>query len=64
MDLFIQMLVNGVTVGSTYALAAIGISLIFGILNIINLTDRVFDLFQLDTETTDFDLEISSSDKL
>ncbi len=36
MDLFLQMLINGATVGGTYALAAIGISLIFGILNIIN----------------------------
>jgi len=36
MDLFLQMMINGATVGGTYALAAIGISLIFGILNIIN----------------------------
>jgi branched-chain amino acid transport system permease protein len=36
MDLLPQVLVNGLTVGGTYALAAVGISLIFGVLNIIN----------------------------
>lgn len=36
MDLFLQVLVNGLTVGSTYALGAIGVSLVFGVLNIIN----------------------------
>lgn len=36
MDLFIQVLVNGLAVGGTYALGAIGVSLVFGVLNIIN----------------------------
>jgi branched-chain amino acid transport system permease protein len=36
MDLFLQVLVNGLTVGGTYALGAIGVSLVFGVLNIIN----------------------------
>jgi branched-chain amino acid transport system permease protein len=36
MELLPQVLVDGLTVGGTYALAAIGISLIFGVLNVIN----------------------------
>lgn len=36
MDLFLQVLVNGLTVGGTYALGAVGVSLVFGVLNIIN----------------------------
>ncbi|MFI5011792.1 MAG: ABC transporter permease [Hyphomicrobiales bacterium] len=36
MDLLPQVLVNGLTVGGTYALAAVGVSLVFGVLNIIN----------------------------
>lgn len=36
MDLLPQVLVNGLTVGGTYALGAIGISLVFGVLNIVN----------------------------
>ncbi len=36
MELLPQVLVNGLTVGATYALFAVGVSLIFGVLNIIN----------------------------
>lgn len=36
MDLLPQVLVNGLTVGGTYALGAIGVSLVFGVLNIVN----------------------------
>lgn len=36
MDLFLQTLVNGVLVGSGYALTAVGLTLVFGILGIVN----------------------------
>ncbi len=36
MDLLPQVLINGLTVGGTYALGAVGVSLVFGVLNIIN----------------------------
>ncbi|CAH1649597.1 MULTISPECIES: ABC transporter permease [unclassified Chelatococcus] len=36
MDLLLQVITNGLTVGGTYALGAIGVSLVFGVLNIIN----------------------------
>lgn len=36
MELLPQVLVNGLTVGGTYALGAIGVSLVFGVLNIVN----------------------------
>lgn len=35
--MFIQQVVNGIVLGSTYGLMAIGLTIIFGILNIINL---------------------------
>lgn len=34
--MFFQQLVNGITIGSTYALVAIGYSLVFGVLQLIN----------------------------
>ena len=34
--MFLQQLVNGLTIGSTYALVTIGFSLIFGILRLMN----------------------------
>ena len=34
--MFLQQLVNGITIGSTYALVAIGYSLVFGVLQLIN----------------------------
>lgn len=37
MELFLQQLINGIVTGSTYALVAIGYTLIFGVLQILNL---------------------------
>ncbi len=37
MEFFIQQIVNGVLLGSTYALIALGFTLVFGILNVLNL---------------------------
>src|ERR1700740_357184 len=37
MGLFLQQLVNGISLGSVYALFALGFTLIFGVLEIINL---------------------------
>lgn len=34
--MFVQQLVNGITIGSTYALVAIGYSMVFGVLELIN----------------------------
>jgi len=34
---FLQQLVNGLTLGSLYAVLAIGLTLVFGVLNIINM---------------------------
>ncbi|WP_289155898.1 branched-chain amino acid ABC transporter permease [uncultured Salipiger sp.] len=36
MDLFLQYLANGIVVGSSYVLVAVGLTLIFGILGIVN----------------------------
>ncbi len=36
MDLFVQQLVNGVTLGSVYALIALGYSMVYGILKLLN----------------------------
>ena len=34
---FLQQLVNGLTLGSAYAVIAIGYTLVFGVLNIVNM---------------------------
>ena len=34
--MFLQQVINGIAIGSTYALVAIGYSLVFGVLKIIN----------------------------
>ena len=34
--MFLQQLINGITIGSTYALVAIGYSMVFGVLELIN----------------------------
>lgn len=34
--MFVQQLINGITIGSTYALVAIGYSMVFGVLELIN----------------------------
>lgn len=36
METFIQQLVNGLSTGSIYALVAVGLTLIFGVLELIN----------------------------
>ncbi|MCB1397672.1 MAG: branched-chain amino acid ABC transporter permease [Rhodobacter sp.] len=40
--LFLQTLVNGLALGGLYALAAVGFSLVFGVLGIVNLTHGIF----------------------
>lgn len=40
--LFLQTLLNGLALGGLYALAAIGFSLVFGVLGIVNLTHGIF----------------------
>ena len=35
--MFLQQLVNGLTLGSAYAVIAIGYTLVFGVLNIVNM---------------------------
>lgn len=42
MDLFLQYLVNGVVTGSTYVLVAVGLTLIFGILGVVNFAHGEF----------------------
>ena len=36
MDIFIQQLINGVTLGSVYALVALGYTMVYGIIVLIN----------------------------
>lgn len=42
MSLFLQTTLNGLVVGGIYSLAAVGFSLIFGVMGIVNLTHGVF----------------------
>ena len=42
MDLFLQYLANGVVVGSSYVLVAVGLTLIFGILHVVNFAHGSF----------------------
>ena len=35
-DVFLQLLANGLVTGSVYAIAALGVSLIYGILRLVN----------------------------
>ena len=42
MDLFLQYLANGVVIGSTYVLVAAGLTLIFGILGVVNFAHGEF----------------------
>lgn len=42
MDLFAQILVNGVLLGGLYAIMALGLALIWGVLNIVNLAHGAF----------------------
>ncbi len=36
MDTFVQQLINGLTIGSIYALIALGYTMVYGILRLIN----------------------------
>jgi len=36
MDIFLQQLVNGLTIGSIYALVALGYTMVYGVLKLIN----------------------------
>ncbi|HZI83100.1 MAG TPA: branched-chain amino acid ABC transporter permease, partial [Casimicrobiaceae bacterium] len=36
MDIFLQQLINGVTLGSVYALVALGYTMVYGIIGLIN----------------------------
>ncbi len=45
MDLFWQQVINGLTLGSTYALIALGYTLIFGVLNIVNMAHGEIFMF-------------------
>jgi len=36
MDTFIQQIINGLVVGSVYALVALGYTMVYGIINLIN----------------------------
>ena len=42
MDLLAQVLVNGVLLGGLYALMALGLALVWGVLNIVNLAHGAF----------------------
>jgi len=42
MDLFIQILVNGALLGGLYAVMALGLALVWGVLNIVNLAHGAF----------------------
>jgi branched-chain amino acid transport system permease protein len=45
MGMFWQQVVNGITLGSTYALIALGYTLIFGVLNIVNMAHGEIFMF-------------------
>lgn len=42
MDLFVQLLTNGIIIGATYALIAIGLTLIFGMMRVVNFAHGEF----------------------
>ena len=39
--MFLQQLINGLTIGSTYALVAIGFSMVFGVIKLTNFANGV-----------------------
>ncbi|MCC5467156.1 branched-chain amino acid ABC transporter permease [Pelosinus baikalensis] len=43
--MFLQQMINGITLGSTYALIALGYTLIFGVLNIVNMAHGEIFMF-------------------
>lgn len=36
MDIFLQQLINGLTIGSLYALVALGYTMVYGVMKLIN----------------------------
>ncbi|MGA0954961.1 MAG: ABC transporter permease subunit, partial [Burkholderiaceae bacterium] len=38
MDIFLQQIINGLVLGSVYALVALGYTMVYGILQLINFT--------------------------
>lgn len=40
--MFLQQVINGIMLGSTYSLVAIGYSLVFGVIKIVNLSNGSF----------------------
>lgn len=42
MDLFLQVLINGILQGGLYAIMALGLALVWGVLNIVNLAHGAF----------------------
>ena len=42
MDIFLQLIINGIAIGSVYALMAIGLTLIFGIIEVVNFAHGEF----------------------
>ena len=47
LDLFLQHLSNGISLGSLYALIAIGYTMVYGILRLINLPTAIFLMIHL-----------------
>ena len=47
MELFIQATINGLTLGSVYALVALGLSLIWGVMNIVNFAHAEFMMWAM-----------------
>jgi branched-chain amino acid transport system permease protein len=47
MDIILQLVVNGIAIGSVYALAAIGLTLIFGIIEIVNFAHGEFIMLSM-----------------
>lgn len=43
--MFLEQLINGITLGSNYAIVALGFTLVFGVLNIINMSHGEIFMF-------------------
>ena len=41
MDVFLQQLINGITLGSIYGLIAIGYTMVFGIIGMVNFAHEI-----------------------
>jgi len=42
MEMFFQLLVNGIAFGSIYAMVAVGLTIVFGILEVVNFAQGEF----------------------